>query len=424
MQAMQALQTLNRRFALTLTRLASGLQHAYHLSGQSKYRWITRPLLAFLTTRLLVFFAAYLAEIAIPGMTAEGLYHVNPNNILLDVWARWDSAFYLRIVEEGYAFIPGQQSSVAFFPVYPMLMSFATPILGSALAAGVFVSNVSLFVALIFLYLLTEHEFKDSAVASRAVFYIAAFPTSFFFTAVYTESTFLLFSLATMYFARKRLWAWAAAFGLICSASRIVGVVMFGIVGLEWLRSHGWTLDKLHTPQAWKNLWNGLKTDWLNLAILFIIPLGLVSYMLFLKAQFNDPVAFSTTQSAWGRQMLGPVAIIWRDLTAFLGGNFLTGDIWYHVGLDLGAFFAVVAIAFAIWRRLGASYALYCLMSIIIPATSGTGSLSRYALVLYPVFMMLGFWGRWQWLDRTITIGFSILLGVLTTVFVNWIFVA
>jgi len=78
----------------------------------------------------------------------------------------------------------------------------------------------------------------------------------------------------------------------------------------------------------------------------------------------------------------------------------------------------------AIWRRLGASYALYCIISIVIPSTSGTGSLSRYALVVFPVFMMLGYWGRRQWLDRLLVITFSVLLGVFTTMFVNWIFVA
>lgn len=414
------LHTLNNR----VTPARMRLNHYIQAANEPRYHWITRPLLAFLVTRFIVFFGAYVAEIAIPGIAGDGLYHVNPNNVLLDVWARWDSGFYLRIVEEGYRFIPGQQSSVAFFPVYPMLMSFAKPFTGSALAAGVLVSNLCLLGALIFLYLLTELEFEDSSVASRTVFYIAAFPTAFFFTAVYTESTFLLLSVSTMYFARKRMWAWAGVFGLMCSASRIIGVVMWGIVGLEWLRSHGWTLGTIHKVEAWKNLWKALRTDWLNLAFICIIPLGLISYMVFLGQTFNDPIAFNTTQSAWGRQMIGPWAVIWNALKGLLGGDFWKGQIWYNVLIDLTAFFAVLGISAAIWRRLGASYALYCIISILIPASSGSGSLSRYALVVFPVFMMLGYWGRWHWVDRTIMVIFSVMLGILTTVFVNWIFVA
>ena len=390
--------------------------------AQSENDWLTRPLLAFLVTRFIIFAGAYLAEIGIPSVTGEGFYHVNPSNVWLDVWARWDSAFYIRIVEDGYWFVPGQQSAVAFFPLYPLLVSLFQPLMGT-LAAGVFVSNVCLFGSLVFLYRLTELEF-DANTAARTVFYIAAFPTAFFFSAVYTESTFLFFTVTAMYFARKRLWVWAGLFGLLCASSRIVGVVMWGVVGLEWLKMHGWTFSTVYKREAWVNLLRALRTDWLNLAAICMIPLGLVSYMLFLNHQFGDPVAFSTTQSAWGREMVGPFVVIYRDLASLAGGNFFTGDIWWHVILDLTAYFAVLGIAIAIWRRLGASYALYCIISIVIPSTSGTSSLSRYALVIFPMFMMLGYWGRWRYLDRILIVSFSVLLGILTTLFVNWVFVA
>lgn len=403
--------------------IKDSLQNITSRINQPEYYWLTRPMMAFLITRLIVFLGAYLAEIAIPGVVKDGFYHINPNNVWLDVWARWDSAFYIRIVEDGYWFVLGQQSAVAFFPLYPLLMSFLAPFVGT-LAAGVIVSNSLLLGALIFLYKLTELEFNDSAVASRAVLYIAAFPTAFFFTAVYTESTFLFFTVSTMYFARKQMWAWAGLFGLLCASSRIVGIVIWGVVGLEWLRAHGWTLGTIHKRQAWVNLFKALKTDWLNLAAICIIPLGLITYMVFLKIQFNDPIAFSTTQSAWGREMIGPFAVIWQDLASLSGGDFLKGDIWWHVILDLSAYFGVLFIAVAIWKRLGASYALYCIISIVIPSFSGTSSLSRYALVIFPAFMMLGYWGRRQWLDRAVVITFSVLLGILTAMFVNWVFVA
>ena len=67
---------------------------------------------------------------------------------------------------------------------------------------------------------------------------------------------------------------------------------------------------------------------------------------------------------------------------------------------------------------------LLMLISIIIPASSGTGSLSRYALVIFPIFMILGRWGRHSMLDRLLFFSFCVLLGLLTTIFVNWIFVA
>lgn len=414
---MQAVQQV-RRFSTGSASLLTRVWNA------QEYFWITRPLAAFLITRVIVLAAAYFAEVFIPGATGEGLYHVDPNNIFLDVWARWDSGFYLSIVGKGYFFELGQQSSVAFFPLYPLLMSFLMPIAGSALAAGVLISNACLLGGLVFLYRLTELEFGDARTAWRTVFYIAAFPTAFFFSAVYTESTFLFMSVATFYFARKRLWAWAVLFGLLTSSSRIIGVSMLGIVGLEWMRSHGWTLGAIYKPSAWRGLLNGIRTDWFNLLILFIIPLGLVSYMLFLSSTFGDPFAFNTTQAAWGRQNVGFWRVIPQDLGALLQGDFLRGNFYVYVVFDLAAFFAVVILAFIIWRRLGATYAIYCLLSVVIPASSGTGSISRYALVVFPVFMLLGHWGRSSLLDRLLTIGFSVFLGMMTTVFVNWVFVA
>lgn len=409
---------------VTLKKAPSPLQIWLERFNNPRYFWLTRPLVAFLMTRLIVLLGAYIAEIAIPGMVSEGYYHVSPNNILLDVWARWDSAFYLSIVERGYFFEVGQQSSVAFFPLYPLLMSWVMPFVGSALAAGVLVSNACLLGALIFLYRLSELEFHDHAVAGRTVFYIAAFPTAFFFTAVYTESTFLLFSVATMYFARTRQWAWAAVFGILCSASRIVGFLMTGIVALEWMRAQGWSFGRIHHRETWLKLLKGLRHDWLSVLTIALIPLGMFSYMLFLKVQFNDPIAFSTTQSAWGRQMLGPITIIARDLAGLAGGDFLTGRIWFHLIFDLGAFFAVLAMTFSVGHTLGASYAVYCLMSVLIPASSGSQSLIRYALVIFPVFMLLGVWGKRVWLDRALLIFFSVFLGIFTAIFVNWIFIA
>lgn len=389
-----------------------------------RYHWLTRPLLAFIVTRLIVFLAAYLAEVAIPGITGDGLYHANPNNVFLDVWARWDSGFYLSIAENGYNFELGQQSSVAFFPLYPLLMALITPIVGSTLAAGVVVSNAALLGALVFLYRLTDLEFADNAAATRAVFYMAAFPTAFFFSAVYTESTFVLFAIAAMYFARRRLWAWAALAGVLVASARIVGVVMWGVVGLEWLRAHGWTLSTLHRRDAWAGLWRGLRTDWRSLAIICLIPLGLLTYMLYLYNTFGDPVAFSTTQSAWGRELVGPFVIIYRDLANLWGADVWRGDIFYHIVVDLAAFAVVVGAGVVMWRQLGESYALYSLLSVLIPVSSGSQSMTRYALVVFPLFMLLGLWGRNGLLDRALLVSFSVFLGIFTAIFVNWIFIA
>jgi len=387
-------------------------------------RWWIAPVLAFAVTRVIVVFTAYIGEIALPGNVGDGYWHVAPNNLFVDMWARWDSGFYLTIVEKGYSYSATEMSNVAFFPVYPLLVNLLNAVLHNAAVAGILVSNLSLLGALLFLYKLTELEFGDADTAQRAVFYIAAFPTAFFFSAIYTESTFLLFSVATMYFARKQQWMWAGVMGMMTSATRIVGVTMAGIVVLEWLRVHGWTISGMLHKQSWQNLWAGLRRDWHSLLPVLLIPLGILSYMLFLKLQFNDPLGFWTVQAAWERENLGPLAIIWRALSGLLRQNFLTGEIWWHVIVDLGSLLLALLIMIPTWRRLGEHYALLIALGMIVPVMSSTQSLSRYILVLFPVFMMLACWGKRRLLDRSLLVAFATLLGLFTAIFVNWVFLA
>ena len=74
------------------------------------------------------------------------------------------------------------------------------------------------------------------------------------------------------------------------------------------------------------------------------------------------------------------------------------------------------------FRRLGASYSLFTLLGVLIPGWSYSDSMIRYVAVLFPVFMMLGHWGRRPMVDRALSSVFPVLLGVSTAIFVNWVF--
>jgi hypothetical protein len=47
----------------------------------------------------------------------------------------------------------------------------------------------------------------------------------------------------------------------------------------------------------------------------------------------------------------------------------------------------------------------------------------RYAAVLFPLFMVLAEWGRRPRLDVGLRVGFLALQGLLTALFVKWLFV-
>jgi len=192
----------------------------------------------------------------------------------------------------------------------------------------------------------------------------------------------------------------------------------------EWMRANGWTISTALRKESWQHLWNGIRNDWISVVVISIMPLGLLSHMAFLWRTFQDPLAFWTVQAAWERENLGPVAIVLRDIQPLLSQDFRAGEIWWHVIIDVSALIFVLVMAVIIWRRLGESYSIFCVLSVIIPASSGTGSISRYAVVLFPIFMFLGLWGRHTTLDRVLTITFATFLGIFTAIFVNWFFVA
>jgi Gpi18-like mannosyltransferase len=125
----------------------------------------------------------------------------------LDVWARWDSDWYLRIIKNGYevaGYATGEYTSLAFFPLYPetvrlfyRLLPAAWQGTQAALVLGIVVSNLCMLGALAGLYWHVRVRFADRAMAQRTVAYLLAFPTAFFLGCVYTESAFLLLAVLT-----------------------------------------------------------------------------------------------------------------------------------------------------------------------------------------------------------------------------------
>lgn len=359
------------------------------------------PLQVFLLTRLALWVVAFLADVALPG-PPEGVERAEPANLWLDVWARWDSSFYLRIATEGYFLYPDEPSAVAFFPLYPLLLKGVALALHPALA-GVLLSHVSFALALMVFWRLSLELVKSEASARRAVLYLAIFPTSFYFSAVYTESLSLLWVLLAFYAIHRRKWEWAAVGAALASATRITGVLLAGVLLLEYLRALGvrgrWTL---------------------GFALAGLSSLGLLSYMGFLFDQFGDPLAFWSVQGSFSREVGGFI----EEIRPLFEQNFLTGPISWNVVLDLLALVFGVAGSLVAARRWGPGYALFGLLSLLLPFASGTGSLSRYVLMVFPAFMALGEAAERPWLDDLLRVVFPLLLGLLLAAHVNGVFVA
>ena len=117
-----------------------------------------------------------------------------------DVWAHWDSVWFLQIAHNGYGVYP--QAS-AFYPLYPLLIAlFGKILFGHYVLAGIFVSLAATFVSFVLLHRLARRLLGDEG-AQRAVVYLAIYPMALFLQAVYSEALLLALILGAFYLADR-----------------------------------------------------------------------------------------------------------------------------------------------------------------------------------------------------------------------------
>jgi Gpi18-like mannosyltransferase len=293
-----------------------------------------------------------------------------------DIFARWDSRFYFSIMKYGYspsADLSRFHSSMAFFPLYPWIVK-SIGWLGIDLPDafyvlfGVILSNLFFLVsAFLFHYLATRQlGFSEESVI-WAICLLYAFPASFYFSSFYPESLFLLLSIAAFVFAIKDKWGLAALFGALAVLTRFQGVLL--VFALVWLycEKKKWQLREIKTSILW-----------------FVIPfLAFIGHSLSLYSQTGSFFTLFEAQNAWGRNQGDILAGIWANIS----GSAL--DVFK---IDLVLTFLFLAVAIIALKKLPyKALGVYALVMILLPlATGSLVSVSRFLLVNFPVFLVLG----------------------------------
>ncbi len=391
--------------------------HEAAADGFMRLKGYSFPLAVFVISRLVIGIGFFLAASIFVRDQPVG-------DVIQQLWMKWDAGWYLSIAAHGYQYVPGAQSSVAFFPLLPILIRLAE-ILTDPVTAGVLVVNLSVAAAYVLLYALVRFEFPDDeGIARRTLLYIAFFPTAIYSLFIYTEGLFLLFAVATFYFARRERWSLSIAAAILCSAARAPGVILWAVVALEWARAQGFTLRTSRQRGAWSRLIQGIRRAPLTAAAIAIVPFGLFSYMAYLNSAFGDPLVFYQVQAAWGRPSASFFAhslpAVGSFFSALAAGQQVMIESLFNVPLVVAA----VVIAVIVWWRLGASYGLFTLASILIPISSSLTSFARYASVLFPLFMILALWGKRPLVNQLIFSLFCTVLGIVLVVYVSGIFLA
>lgn len=297
--------------------------------------------------------------------------------------AQWDAGWYANIADNGYgaSFDPGQQSPVAFFPLYPLLIRALASVgvnkwvAGTALSFGFGVLAVWLFAR--WARAVGGRVKKlEAGAASLAPWLLGTWPfAGYLFGIMYSDSLFLALACAAFLCVERDRPLLAAGFGALATLTRPVApALVVGLVlrSLEVRRAQGQRLRA---------------RDFFPVAA----AVGLLAYMAFLHLRFGDPLAFAHVHGAPGWDQ----ASGWRSWLKVSFFEQLFPRVAPLVAVRLvghaaAAFFALALAALTV-RRLGWAYGLYCLIAVGLPMLSSKDfqGMGRYAMAAFPAFLTL-----------------------------------
>jgi hypothetical protein len=363
----------------------------------------------------------------------HGVWHGAVPSRLFEPWANWDGQWFIRIASRGYHLV----HSEAFFPLYPLIVRYVQYATGNYILAGTMVSWVAIALTLWLLYRMVAARF-DPTIAAWTVAFLSFFPTSFYLTSVYSESLFLLFSVAAFYFAERKHWALAGLAGMLSVLTRNTGlflVVPLALLMVEQERAKG--------VRAWARAILRPRTLWL-----LLLPLGMGIYMGYLQWKFGQPLLFADAQRHWGRKLSSPinavgyatyiaaraVGYVARASTSLWASPLRPGSVTNRIAQrTLVPWLTLVgwaAVSLAAIRRLPLSYTAWSLVLLVYPLFFPAGktpllSYQRFVLAAFPLFIAAAVLTKRHNVTRFLLLGVSaVLLVWMAATFALWWWVA
>ena len=289
--------------------------------------------------------------------------------------ANFDGVHYLGIAERGY-----YQFEHAFFPLYPLLIRILGPLTkGNLLISGLVIANTA-FVAGIFFISSVLSKIEKKNVLSLLLLFVA-FPASFYFHTLYTESLFLAFFAGALFFYQRKQWGLAGIFGFFSALTRLFGVFLAVLFLYQ--------AYLLYKKRGWK---------------IFILPalpvIGFILYAIFLLETTGDPLAFFHAQSAFATRSTHLVLlpqVYYRYIKILFTAQFSFAYIIACVELLLFTICAVGSSYMAMkeYKKVKKEplpffLAVFSILSILIPTLTGTfSSIPRYSLFAFSFFIAL-----------------------------------
>jgi hypothetical protein len=228
------------------------------------------------------------------------------------------------------------------------------------------------------------------------------FPTTFFFSSVYSEALFFALTVGAFYYARKNRWLLACIFTALATLTRSQGIILIFPLLIEYF--------------AQRNF-NWRKITW-NISGFALIPAALFGFIIFLRLKFGSWNVMFDVQAAWGRHLMWP----WYPLAWFLR-HAPTLSPEHRDKLDFSFLVLLVISGVCAFRRLRLSYSVYIWTAAVFFSCWGMfGSIPRFDLVIFPLFIVFALIN-----NSTFRLGYMIASTALAALFMamhsqwNWV---
>jgi hypothetical protein len=296
----------------------------------------------------------------------------------------WDCTWYLRLAQYGYNVAPEHFPSIdslnwAFFPLYPMLIAAGTALIPvPAVWMATALSLLFICAATMLAWPLFEGDRRGYILFCVMVL---AGPFSIYFSTGYSESLFMLLTVAVFVLLQRSNYVGAGAVTALLSVTRVIGVLAVFAIVMSAITDH------LRSGGTWRSFLRELpKNTDLALAV-FLAPVGLFIFMAYMHFAVGDALAFSHMQRSWGREFGDPFRYLWLALQSWPpreAGVLTTGE----QNLALISILGLALSGVLAWRRQTPA-AIFCLFCIIAPLTSGVASMLRFIAALAPLNILV-----------------------------------
>lgn len=329
-------------------------------------RPLAAPLLAYLASRVITTFAVALAAVA-------------SGNSLHEVFTVWDGRWYERIANGGYPtsvpqgdFYAGTgrqvQSSVAFFPLYPVMVRGLDTILpGGADVAGVVLSFIIGAVATVLVWMVAD-KVAGRPVADRAAVLFAFSPGAFVLSLVYAEGLLVALAAGCLLALLHRRWVLAGVLAALATATRPNATAV--ALACAWAAG----------VAIWKH------REWRAVVAPALAPVGMLSFFVFLWWHTGETLIWFRVQyQGWGER------IDFGLQNAKLIPDFVTHP--FHnpnkAVLILSMLLAVVLMGVLVRAKLPGVLNVYALGGLGLVLASHINARPRFIFVAFPLVIAL-----------------------------------